>query len=491
MNARRSLVVVVAFSGGGGSLDDAIGVRRAQLQRVVGEAKFRANPHFIEVEALRRRGDSGARAVAGREHLVDDGLGEAPAADVDERSGDDADHVLEKRGAFDFEREERGVAGVFADDGDAKQVPNGAGALAIGRAKTAKIVGSDELFRGALDRVEVELVVHVPGSISKQRVARWIVADEVAVALSCARAAGVEARGDLARFHHRNLGRKLAVHPQAPTLHRNGGVGLERGHLRERVHACVGASCAVDADGLARDLAGGALELFLHRASVALTLPAREVGAVVAHDESNRRHGGTEAYTGGRACGSAQLDGALRTQCLTGERSPLTNHSLGGCEDAVTVFDEEVQQEIARAARLVEETITALGIDAASVRMPAPGGGKAWSLMRGSAAVAIFLRSPRPGEDAPFLRVVSPIIVIDKSNEASLFRRLLELNASGLGSVAFGVHDDRVVAVSERPTRDLDPSEVRYILQVVGAVADHYDDELTRLFGGTKVSDRR
>jgi hypothetical protein len=181
----------------------------------------------------------------------------------------------------------------------------------------------------------------------------------------------------------------------------------------------------------------------------------------------------------------------LRFERLTAERGPLTNRCAGGSEDAVTVFDEEVQREIARAAQLIEETITALGVDAASVRMPAPGGGKAWSLMRGSAAVAIFLRSPRPGEDAPFLRVVSPIMVIDKSNEAALFRRLLELNAAGLGSVAFGVHDNRVVAVSERPTRDLDPSEVRYILQAVGAVADHYDDELTRLFGGTKVSDRR
>lgn len=163
----------------------------------------------------------------------------------------------------------------------------------------------------------------------------------------------------------------------------------------------------------------------------------------------------------------------------------------GGTESEVSVFEDEVQQEILRAARLVEETITALGIDAASVRMPAPGGGRAWSLMRGSAAVAIFLRAPRPGEDSPFLRVVSPIVVIDKASEAPLFRRLLELNASGLGSVAFGVHDQRVVAVSERPTRDLDPSEVRYILQVVGAVADHYDDELTRLFGGTRVSDKR
>jgi hypothetical protein len=157
----------------------------------------------------------------------------------------------------------------------------------------------------------------------------------------------------------------------------------------------------------------------------------------------------------------------------------------------MTNSDDATQLEMNRAAHLIEETVSALGIDAASVRLAAPGGGRAWSLMRGSAAVAIFLRAPRQGEDCPFLRVVSPIIVYDKSTEAALFRRLLELNASGLGSVAFGVHDDRIVAVSERPTRDLDPSEVRYILQVVGAVADHYDDELTRLFGGGKVSARR
>ena len=108
--------------------------------------------------------------------------------------------------------------------------------------------------------------------------------------------------------------------------------------------------------------------------------------------------------------------------------------------------EDEVQQEINRAAHLIEETVSALGIDATTVRLPAPGGGRAWSLMRGSAAVAIFLRAPRGGEDCAFLRVVSPIIVYDKSTEAALFRRLLELNASALGSVSFGVHDDRIVA---------------------------------------------
>jgi len=31
---------------------------------------------------------------------------------------------------------------------------------------------------------------------------------------------------------------------------------------------------------------------------------------------------------------------------------------------------------------------------------------------------------------------------------------------------------------------------VKFIVQIVGAVADHYDDELTRTFGGTRVSDK-
>jgi hypothetical protein len=150
--------------------------------------------------------------------------------------------------------------------------------------------------------------------------------------------------------------------------------------------------------------------------------------------------------------------------------------------------EDETRSELARAVTLVEEIITALGIDPTTARLPAPSGGHAWSLMRGSAAMAVFLRTPRVSEDSPFLRVISPVIVIDPANELALYRRLLELNASGMASVAFGIHEGRVVAVSERPTRDLDASEVRYIVQMVGAVADHFDDELTKQFGGTRVS---
>lgn len=153
-------------------------------------------------------------------------------------------------------------------------------------------------------------------------------------------------------------------------------------------------------------------------------------------------------------------------------------------------FEADSAVEIERVAQLVEDTISALGVDPSAVRLNAPTGGRAWSLMRGSAAMAIFLQPPRAKEDSPFLRVISPIVVIDPEHELTLYRKLLELNATGMASVAFGIQEDRVVAVSERPTRNLNASEVRYIVQMVGAVADHFDDELTKAFGGSRVSDQ-
>lgn len=156
----------------------------------------------------------------------------------------------------------------------------------------------------------------------------------------------------------------------------------------------------------------------------------------------------------------------------------------------MNLFGSENDDETTRAARLVEDTLRALGLDPEHLSRPAPSGGKAWSMMRGSAAIAVLVRPPREGEESPFLRVISPIVVPAAGNELALYRRLLELNASGLGSASFGLHDGRIVVVSERPTRDLDPGEVRYILQTVGAIADHYDDALVKLFGGQKVSEK-
>ncbi len=147
------------------------------------------------------------------------------------------------------------------------------------------------------------------------------------------------------------------------------------------------------------------------------------------------------------------------------------------------------ESEIERAAEMVESMIRKQGIDPETVRMSPPGQGRAWSLMRGSAAVAVFLRPARDGEDAPRLRIVSPIIKVEEGVRPELYKTLLELNASGLGGMAFGLHQDRVVVVAERRTRDLEPTEVSHLIERVGVVADHYDDQLIARYGGVKVSD--
>ena len=50
-------------------------------------------------------------------------------------------------------------------------------------------------------------------------------------------------------------------------------------------------------------------------------------------------------------------------------------------------------------------------------------------------------------------------------------------------NAAFGVLNDGVVVVSERPAEGLDPQEVEQILKHVGAVADHYDDQFIKEWG--------
>ncbi len=146
--------------------------------------------------------------------------------------------------------------------------------------------------------------------------------------------------------------------------------------------------------------------------------------------------------------------------------------------------------EIERAVALVEDAVRRLGLDPKTVRMAAPPGTEhAWSLMRGSAGVAVFLRAAKEGETSPWLRVVSPIVRVDAGQEVGLYKRLLELNAQGLGAVAFGLVQDRVVVVAERRTLDLEPAELEHLVNRVGVVGDHYDDQLITRFGGSRVSD--
>jgi hypothetical protein len=142
--------------------------------------------------------------------------------------------------------------------------------------------------------------------------------------------------------------------------------------------------------------------------------------------------------------------------------------------------------DLERAKKLVEATLSRLGLDPAATRVKGDADQLSWTAKRGSAHVllTVLLR-----DGVAHLRVIAPVLHPDPAKRDALFTRLLELNAGGLAHCAFGLVGDRVVAVHERPVTGLDEGEVEHIIRQVSAVADTYDDRLVAEFGGRRASD--
>ena len=151
---------------------------------------------------------------------------------------------------------------------------------------------------------------------------------------------------------------------------------------------------------------------------------------------------------------------------------------------------------MARARALVEEVVKRLGVDPKACLAKEDARNVTWTVQRGSAAVLITLATRDSQETPPrattYLRVVSPTLTLPAGAKPGdhevLFRHLLELNAAGLANAAFGLIDQRVVAVSERPTDDLQASEVEQMVRHLAAVADTYDDRLAKQFGSKRAA---
>jgi len=161
----------------------------------------------------------------------------------------------------------------------------------------------------------------------------------------------------------------------------------------------------------------------------------------------------------------------------------LTNEELGARLPRVDELFEKTKTT-------VEATLKKLGLDPAAALLKQTGDLATYTLMRGSAAVLVSVVH-RPEQKAVFLRVASPVLVPAADKREGLYKRLLELNAGGLANAAFGLLNDMVVAVSERPAENLDPGEVEQIIRHLSAVADTYDDRLVKEFGGQRAADAR
>jgi hypothetical protein len=158
-----------------------------------------------------------------------------------------------------------------------------------------------------------------------------------------------------------------------------------------------------------------------------------------------------------------------------------------------TSREESLEADFARSRTLVEEAIRTLGVEPSSALAKGGEHQTTWTLQRGSAAILITLTAgeAKPtGSTHACLRVISPIMTLpDEDKRAGLYKHLLELNAQGLANAAFGLLNDRVVAVSERSTQDLQRDEVSQMVRHLAAVADNYDDRLVKAFGGKLASD--
>jgi len=105
--------------------------------------------------------------------------------------------------------------------------------------------------------------------------------------------------------------------------------------------------------------------------------------------------------------------------------------------------------------------------------------GDGWSFMAGSAEIQVVYDA-----EAGSITMDSTILSLPESftDEASLFRVLLELNHTATGDARFALVGRDVVVTFSRSTLGLDYEEFRSAIDSVCRTADDYDDELQERF---------
>jgi hypothetical protein len=102
-------------------------------------------------------------------------------------------------------------------------------------------------------------------------------------------------------------------------------------------------------------------------------------------------------------------------------------------------------------------------------------------VQRGSATIGINVL-----EEQGVLMVFAPVMPVPLAGRELFYRRLLELSFVTTADAAFAVNTqrDEVVVRCLRRLSALDYEEFEDILATVGEVADRWDDELIKEFGG-------
>lgn len=151
-------------------------------------------------------------------------------------------------------------------------------------------------------RGDVERVAWVPGEPAQQRMGDTAPVDQVEVALAESRASRVEARRGHARIHHSHRVGKQGIQTAREPGRLEGRLGREARDLAKRVDTGVGAARSRQLDRPAQDATAGITHEPLHRGTIRLHLPTREVRAVVGESQAQSGQGRPQRIKSSAIC---------------------------------------------------------------------------------------------------------------------------------------------------------------------------------------------
>ena len=148
------------------------------------------------------------------------------------------------------------------------------------------------------------------------------------------------------------------------------------------------------------------------------------------------------------------------------------------------LFENQVEVNLESTTVLIEDVLVELGHVVDKTRVDYPECERAWRISKGSATIEIALLVR---ENAGWLQVSASVMTPGpKTDTAALWRKALLLNAERPAIASFALRGDTIVLIGQRPTLDMDRSEVFALIETVSTDADRYDDELVRDFGGRR-----
>jgi hypothetical protein len=153
----------------------------------------------------------------------------------------------------------------------------------------------------------------------------------------------------------------------------------------------------------------------------------------------------------------------------------------------MALFSNKQEANLRSCIRMIEDALQSLGHPPDESRTESADDMPAWRVQTGAGSrVEVHLGVE---DEKNVLRVTATVASVAAgphgSDEAALYRKLLELNVSEVKGVAFGLLGREVVLIAERTTIDLDPSEVEDILRRTEGFAEHYAKLLAKDLGVT------